>query len=444
MPRIYLDNAATSFPKPPQVTDAMVRYAQTIGAPARGVYAEVKQAQALVDDCRRALAKLIGGSSPKHVIFTLNTTDAMNLAIHGLVGHALAKLQPGQQIHLITSDLDHNSALRPFNTLLARYPNQIALTRIPLDPRTGLLAPAAFERAIQPNTLLVATLHASNVTGAIQPIAEIGAICKRRNVLFLLDAAQSLGHIPVDIDSMGVDLVAIPGHKGLLGPTGTGALYIRPGVEDRMTTVREGGTGYRSELEEMPSFLPDRFEPGSHNTIGIIGLGAALNWIDSQGLAHLRTHELGLIRRTLAGLTGPDAPKGLHLLGPREAEARVAVFSVTCNHLTPAALGLALEQRFGILTRSGLHCAPAAHASYGTLSPNHTSPASPTSIGATRFSYGPFTTEADVDAILHALRTLCAENATPLVPEHATKHASARAATTPTVVASHSAPVAAH
>ena len=408
MPRIYLDNAATSFPKPACVIDSMVRYATNLGTSARGAYSEVKQTAAMVEICRQRIARLIGarhGDAASHIIFTLNTTDAMNLAIHGVVRRALRTLPASRRVHLVTSELDHNSALRPFNFLQDAYGDRVTQTRVRLDPATGMLDPADFARAMTDETILVATLHASNVTGAIQPIAEIGAICREKGVLFLLDAAQSLGHVPVDVDAMSVDLLAMPGHKGLLGPTGTGALYIRPGVEAVMDTVREGGTGQRSELEAMPTMLPDRFEPGSHNTIGIIGLSEAVGWILETRLEQLRIHELELIDQILHGLCGHDAPPGLKLLGPTRPESRVGVFSFTHEAIDPANFGHLLETRYGILSRSGLHCAPVAHAVMGTAGCGGGTVGS--GLGATRLSVGPFTTAAEVQIALAAVREIC-------------------------------------
>lgn len=394
---VYFDNAATSFPKPPCVAEAMASYAQTLGAPARGAHARAREVKRLIDDCRAAIAQFVNAPSPDHVVFTLNTTDAMNLAIHGVVGRALRERPADRPVHVVTSDLDHNSALRPINELVVRSAGRVTQTRVPLDPHTGVLAPAAFERAITADTVLVATLHASNVTGIVQPLTPIGAMCRRRGVLFLVDAAQSLGHVPVDCAAMHADLLAFPGHKGLLGPTGTGGLVIRPGVEDRLDTVRQGGTGWRSELESMPQHLPDRFEPGSHNAVGLIGLGAAVRWL-IQHQSEVFAHEATLARRMLEGLTGRAAPRGLTLLGPHDAATpRVGVFSFVHDAIAPAQLADRLERDFGILGRFGLHCAPRAHATMGSGG---------SASGAMRLSIGPFTTHAEVDAALAALRRI--------------------------------------
>ena len=373
----------------------MNEYALELGVPARGGYAEVSATNRLVNQCRQRICTLIGGVRPEGVIFTLNTTDAMNLAIYGTVRHALQTRPRGQKIHLITTDLDHNSALRPFNALVAEHDGRITQTRLRIDPATGMVNPSDLAQAIVPETLLFATVHASNVTGVIASVAELGGICRQRGVLFLLDAAQSLGHIPLNVESAQVDLLAMAGHKGLLGPTGTGALYIAPGIEQLMSTVREGGTGMRSELEAMPSDLPDRFEPGSHNTIGIAGLNAALGWLLAKGAGVLRAHELALTERMLAGLA---ATPQVTVHGPQEPSRRVGVFTLTSPHIAPQEFGRRLEAEFGILSRSGLHCAPALHAMLGTAGTS----------GGTRLSIGPFTTAAHIDAAVAAVHAIAA------------------------------------
>lgn len=391
--RIYLDNAATSFPKPPGVIEAMVAYARDLGVPARGGYAEVKETARLVDLCRQRVCRFIGGEKPEHVVFTLNTTDAMNMAIHGVLRHALRTSR--QPIHVITSELDHNSALRPLNAFIESCGGRVMQTGVPFDPTTGRIDPADIERAMRPETVMVVTLHASNVTGAIQPVAEIGRLCRKRGVLFVLDAAQSLGHVPVDVVAMNVDLLAFPGHKGLLGPTGTGGLYVRPGIEERMDTIREGGTGQRSEQQAMPTSLPDRFEPGSHNTIGIIGLSEGVRWLGERGHQRLREHEIELSRAMIEGLAACE-PMGLRLLGSQNVEDRVGVFSFTHDLISPVEFGAMLEREHGILSRSGLHCAPLAHQALDTGT-----------LGATRLSVGAFSTMDDVAAATRAVRSIC-------------------------------------
>jgi cysteine desulfurase family protein len=392
--RIYLDNAATSFPKPPCVQEAMVRYATELGAsPGRGAYAEAREAGELLYDCRVRINQLIHGESPDHVVFTLNTSDALNLAIHGLI-HPRAKRR-----HIVTCHLDHNSVLRPFNTLVER--GLATQTRVECDPITGRVDPDDIRRALQPDTGLVAIVHGSNVTGTLQPVHEIGRLCREHAVPFLVDAAQTAGHVPIDVQRDSIDLLAAPGHKGLLGPLGTGFLYLRPGMENQLETVREGGTGSVSELDVQPDFMPDRFEPGSHNALGLIGLHAALGWVLDQTVDKLWAHDRLLTQTMIDGLLDRDAMPGVRLVGPQGIKYRCGVFSFALEEPgltrfeTPAALADALEQEFGILSRAGLHCAPLAHRTVGTHEAG----------GTVRLSFGPFVSPQDVkyacDALAH-------------------------------------------
>ncbi len=383
--RIYLDNAATSFPKPPGVTAAMTRYANEIGAsPGRGAYAESREASQALETCRDRLRALLGGQSSAHVIFTLNASDALNLAIHGL-------LRPGE--HAITTFMDHNSVLRPLSELTAA--GVIEQTRIACDPESGLLDMTALGRAIRKNTRLIAVAHASNVTGTLQPIRDIGKLAREHEIPYLVDAAQSAGHVPLDIDADYIDLVAVPGHKGLLGPLGTGALYIRPGLESKLRTLRQGGTGSASELDVQPDFLPDKYEPGSHNAIGIVGLSESLKYILERGVQSLWDHDRELTQAML-GVLSRGLP-GLSWYGPRKLANRVGVFCVRLQgYDKPQDLSDVLENRFGLLTRSGIHCAPLAHQTIGTYALG----------GTTRFSFGAFTTLEDVRALGEALEAL--------------------------------------
>jgi selenocysteine lyase/cysteine desulfurase len=396
---LYLDNAATSFPKPGCVLAAMVEYAGACGAPSRGVHGPARAAAGVVLECRRRMALLLGAPSAEHVVFTLNTSDALNMALKGVVLKALSERE---RVHVVTTALDHNSVLRPLNALCAQFGGRVTQTRVPIDAATGVASPGAVGAAMTPETVLVAVNHASNVNGAVQDAGAVGRVCRERGVLFLLDAAQSLGHVPVDMGAMHVDLCAFPGHKGALGPTGTGGLAMLPGVEREMVTLREGGTGTRSEVDTQPEFMPDRFEPGSHNTIGLAGLNAAAGWLLDRSVAALRVHEVGLIGRVLSAFEDAGRFPGMTLLGPKRAGERVGVFSVVHGELSGAALATELESRFGILTRPGVHCAPLAHQA---LTGGR---------GACRFSLGPFVTEVDVDRCLAALSMLARE-AEPVV-----------------------------
>lgn len=386
-----MDHAATSFPKPTGVLEAMNRYATELGAsPGRGAYGESVEAGRLVRQCRSRINQLIGGARDEHIIFTLNCSDALNLGIKGVV-------RPGD--HVITTALDHNSILRPLNRLTAD--GVITQTRLACDPMTGASAPDALRRAIRPETRLIAVLHGSNVTGTLQPIAEFGRIAREHGVLFLVDAAQTLGHVPLDVEAMHIDLLAAPGHKGLLGPLGTGFLYIRPGIERRMTTLREGGTGSVSERDTQPEFLPDRFEPGSHNTPGIVGLSEGVRFILDRGVEAMWRHERELIGAFLSALSDEEAP-GLQLFGPSSVDGRCAVFSIRIEGFDdPQEVSAVLEQRYGILTRSGLHCAPGAHATIGTVERG----------GTTRLSFGAFTTVDDARFAARCIAEVCRQHA---------------------------------
>jgi cysteine desulfurase / selenocysteine lyase len=380
--RLYMDNAATSFPKPLTVTDAMVRYANELGASAgRGAYSEAMETGALIAECRRRLNRLFHGQNPNHFIFTLNCSDALNLAIKGLV-------RPGEKTHAICTHIDHNSILRPLNAM--QDTGLLEQSRISVDGKTGLVDPNDIRMAIRPDTKLIAITHVSNVTGTIQPIREIGKIAREHGVPFIVDAAQSAGHVPIDLQLDCIDLLAAPGHKALLGPLGTGFLYIRPGLEKHLRPLREGGTGSVSEDDRQPEFMPDKYEPGSHNAIGIIGLSEGVKFIADQTVEKLAAHDLDLVRTFLEGISNID---GLTYFGPQGVKNRVGVFTVKIDGYDPQELSAILESQFGILTRSGIHCAPLAHAAIGTLETG----------GATRFSFGPFLSKQDVKFATDAL-----------------------------------------
>lgn len=388
--RIYADNAATSFPKPPEVLAAMNDYAQRLGASAgRGAYREAVQTGELVSTCRARIAKLIHAEEPRRIVFTLNCTEALNLAIRGMLGHG---------DHVVTTRFEHNSILRPLHALASAG---VETTYVAVDPATGGVSAGDIRQSIRPNTRLIAIQHGSNVTGVLQPLEEVGAIARENRVTLLVDAAQTLGHLQVDVQRTGIDLLAFPGHKGLLGPLGTGGLYVRPGLEDRLLPLVTGGTGSISDLPTQPDFMPDKYESGSHNAIGIAGLSAGVGWLLERGVESLRAHELALIRRFLDGIRSVD---GLTLYGPTEAERRVAVFSLRIDGLEPAELSGVLDSEFGLLTRSGIYCAPWAHETIGTQRAG----------GATRMSLGPFNTEADIDAAIDALTSVA--SMAPAIP----------------------------
>jgi cysteine desulfurase family protein len=382
-----MDNAATSFPKPRAVLEAMVRYANELGASAgRGAYREAVETGALIAECRRQLRLLFNGQKSEHFVFTLNCTESLNQAIKGLVG-------PDRRGHAVCTAIDHNSVLRPTNALVQR--GWLSVTRVGVDPATGLVDPDDIGRAIRPDTRFIAVTQASNVTGTVQPIRRIGAIARSRGIPFIVDAAQSAGHMPIDVQADGIDLLCAPGHKGLLGPLGTGLLYIRPGLERELLPLKEGGTGSVSESDHQPDFMPDRFESGSHNAIGIVGLLEGVKWVAAKTTAAIEAHERQLISAFLEGIGNID---GLTLYGPPGVRDRAAVFSVRCGGYEPHELAGILESHYGILTRPGIHCAPMIHEAMGTLALG----------GTTRFSFGPFLSAQDVNYATDALAEVAA------------------------------------
>lgn len=415
----YFDNAATSFPKPPEVLEAMSLYMTECGAPSRGVHGPARFASGLVRRCRQRIAQLVGLESPDHVVFGYNTSDGLNLGVKGVYAAARRVRGPGALLHIVMTAMEHNSILRPVNALRERDPH-LSVTIVSADSATGLIDPADIARAIRPGqTVFVCVNHASNVTGTVQDIDAIGRECARfgagsshDGVLLLVDAAQSLGHVDVNMIRSHVDLLAFPGHKGLLGPTGVGGLCIRPGVERRLDTIREGGTGNMSEQLIHPAVLPEKYEPGSHNTMGIIGLSEGVAWLLERGIAEVRRHEATLMQRFME-LLAPDASgrceraPGLRLLGPRELDRRVGVFTFVHDELSPQELAMILESSFGVLTRAGLHCAPLAHELMRTADANGQAGGG---AGGVRLSFGPFLTQDDIEHAGRALCSICTEH----------------------------------
>ncbi|RKZ18734.1 cysteine desulfurase, partial [bacterium] len=373
---IYLDHAATSFPKPPTVAEAISGHlASRAVNPGRAGYDLALAAAADIDDLRRHFDRFFNNpaADPDRCVFTANATDALNLAIAGLC-------QRGD--HVITTVIEHNSVLRPLHALQRQ--GLIEWTAVPCDGQ-GRVDPTDIESALRPHTALAVFGHASNVCGAIQPVAAMAAICRSRGVTVLLDAAQTAGSHPVDMTTLGVDMVAFTGHKGLLGPTGTGGLLVGPEVEIRST--RWGGTGTRSAEADHPRSWPYRLEAGTLNSVGLTGLAAALDWLKDEGCADVAAHEHGLADRFLEGCR---ELRGLSVVGmgePRPANLgpdRLPVVAVNLAAHDPHTVGQFLDLEHGLAVRTGLHCAPLMHRALGTA------PA-----GAVRFSFGPFNTSED-------------------------------------------------
>ena len=391
MERIYLDNSATSFPKPDAVTAAMVDFASNCGASAgRGAYAEARACEQIIATCRHRIARLINAEGPERIVFALNCSEALSIAIRGLLNTA-----PSAS-HAIATAMEHNSVLRPLNALH----DQTGLWPefIPCDSQTGLVDPGDIRRAIRDETRLVACVHVSNVTGTIQPIEEVAAVARDAGVPCVIDAAQSAGHVEIDVQAIGADFVAFSGHKGLLGPLGTGVLYIRPGMEDELATMKEGGTGTISEQAVQPRTMPDKYEIGSHNAIGLAGLSEGVAWLLDRGVSSMRRHDEALCAAFGSRTADVD---GLTVYGPTDVAYRAGVFSVSIAGLSPIELAAELEADAGICSRPGIHCAPLAHQAIGTH------PA-----GTCRLSFGSFTTEAHVHRAAAALAAIAERAAT--------------------------------
>jgi cysteine desulfurase/selenocysteine lyase len=380
-PRIYLDHAATTWPKPEAVYAEMDRYAREVGAAAgRGAYAEAMEGERLVRRCRADIAALLGESEPERIVFTQNGTDSLNMAIHGL-------LRPGD--HVVTTVCEHNSVLRPLR--FHQQKRDVRITYVRCDGE-GFVSPDDIAAAILPGTRLIAMLNASNVTGAIQPALDVGRIAAEREIPFLLDAAQSLGHMPISAKALHQPLIAAPGHKGLLGPLGTGILYIPPGMESRLEPLKQGGTGTRSDEDRQPMSLPDKYESGNLNVPGIVGLGEGVR------VAVHRAH--GNEERSLCGalLEGLAQIPGLTLYGPKSHVRRVGVVSFNLAGFEPQELAALLDSAYHIQVRAGIHCAPRMHQSLGT-SPRGTVRIS-VSVGSTTYQ--------EINTVIEALGEIAA------------------------------------
>lgn len=379
---IYLDNAATTWPKPEAVYDAVLDAMKNKGGnPGRSGHSLSLSAGSVLDETRFSISRLLGIKNPNRVIFTYNATDSLNLAINGI-------LTAGG--HVITSSMEHNSVARPLEYLSGRG---IEYTKVRMDPVLGV-DPEDVKNAMRSNTQLVIMTCASNVTGTINPIGAIGEICQAEGIPFLVDGSQSVGAIPMDVETMNVDLLAFPGHKGLMGPSGTGGLYIREGIS--IVPSRYGGTGVHSELLLQPPEMPYMYESGTPNISGLAGLDAGVRFLLEKSVWSVHDHEYKLTNLLIDGL---KEIKGVKIYGPQNGEDRAAVISITIEGTDPAEVALILDVSFGIALRSGLHCAPDAHRMLGTLDTG----------GTIRISPGYFNTEQDIAQCLEAIAAIAAE-----------------------------------
>lgn len=372
---VYLDNAATSWPKPPEVIAAMQAYLENGGgSPGRAAHGKSLASARMVYETRDALSSLFNATSPDRVIFTKNATEAINLLLFGF-------LNPGD--HVIVSSMEHNAVMRPLRQLESRG---VSLSVAACDS-CGRLDPLTIKTALTPRTRLVLLVHASNVTGTLLPIAEVANIAREAGIRFAVDAAQTAGVHPIDVQSGGIDFLTFTGHKSLGGPQGTGGLVIGPDVDLR--PLMFGGTGSASESENQPSFLPDKLESGTLNAIGIAGLGASLAALAEFGVENVLAHERKLMKLFRDGL---KELSDIEVYGPENTAESVGVLSLNVASRPCEEVGMELERDFDILTRTGLHCAPAAHRTIGTFGR-----------GTVRFSVSRFNTESDIHAALEAL-----------------------------------------
>ena len=381
---IYFDNAATSFPKPQEVSAAIINYMNNIGAsPGRSGHRLSIEAGRILYQCRENIAELFHVEDPLRIVFTSNATEAINLAVKGF-------LHSGDQV--ITSSIEHNSVMRPLREL---EKNGVQIKAIPCSA-DGSLNPEDIEKAINKNTTLIVLNHASNVTGTLLPIGEVGRIARKNNILFLVDAAQTAGAYPIDMEKDNIDLLAFTGHKSLFGPTGTGGLVIGKDVDiHKITPLKTGGTGSRSESENHPDFLPDLYESGTPNIAGIAGLHAGVSYILKKGVKDIHQYELHLCNKLIFGLK--QIP-GVTVYGKDDSGERSSVVSFTIIGQSPSDIGFKLDEKYSIMCRVGLHCAPSAHKTIGTFP-----------VGTVRFSIGLFNTVDDVKQAIYAVRKIASE-----------------------------------
>lgn len=389
MQQIYLDNASTSFPKPREVSDAVYHYMTGVGSNiGRGGYASAYAAEEAVFAARQLLCDFFGGEDPKNVVFTKNITEALNVLLRGL-------LQSGD--HVLVSAMEHNAVMRPLQLLgheLAadeQPSDTITFSRVPCD-REGNLELEYLPKLVRPNTKAIVMTHASNVCGTLLPLTEVGAFCKEHNLLLIVDSAQSAGLFPIHMQSLGIDALAFTGHKGLLGPQGMGGFILREHMVEQVLPLIVGGTGSLSHTERTPTFMPDKFEAGTLNLPGIMGLAAGVRWLHERGLDNIRNHELALTEQLLTGLLALEQRGFLRIVGRKDVKQRTSVVSIADTTLDIAMVAHKLAAEYGIATRVGLHCAPNAHKTLGTY---------PT--GTLRFSMGWHNSAADIATALAAL-----------------------------------------
>lgn len=384
MNTIYFDNACTSYKKPASVPEAMINYITSIGSNInRGCYDIAYKTEEIVFETRELLNKLFNGEDSRNVVFTKNITESLNFIIKGL-------LKPGD--HVLVSSMEHNAVMRP---LLQISDYGITFDRIPCG-EDGSMDTSVITPLIQKNTKAIIMLHASNVCGTLLPIKEVGQLCSDNKLLFILDSAQTAGVFDIDMTAMNIDALCFTGHKSLLGPQGIGGFILKNHMISKLNPLISGGTGSISHTELIPEFMPDRFEAGTPNIPGIIGLNASLKWLKNKGITNIREHEMALTKHMLEELILLEkSTDRIKIVGKRDISSRSGVISITASSDELSDIGYKLEQKYGVLTRVGLHCAPSAHKTLNTF---------PT--GTIRFSFGLDNTHDEVDFAVRSLKEL--------------------------------------
>lgn len=385
MPKIYLDNASTTFPKPKEVAEAVYHYMTQVGSNvSRGGYDSAYHTEELVYETRQNLTDLFNAPDCKNVIFTKNITESLNIILKGF-------LHLGD--HVLVSSMEHNAVMRPLVQLRQK---NISFTRVPCS-HDGTLDVNDLAKYLQPNTRLVVMTHASNVCGTVLPIEKVGHFCQEHHLKFVVDTAQTAGVWPIDMQKMHIDALAFTGHKGLLGPQGIGGFILHEDMIEKIEPLISGGTGSISHTEEIPHFMPDRFEAGTMNLPGIIGLNASLNWLKQTTCSAVKQHELMLTQYFLDGIASLNN-ENILIAGRRDISQRTGVVSIQVKNREMAQLAYELDDKFGIMTRVGLHCAPSAHKTLGTYPQ-----------GTIRFSFSWWNTREDIEAAVNALEILTKE-----------------------------------
>ncbi len=375
---IYFDNGATSFPKPELVYGEIEKTMRNSSNPGRSGHKMALESSRIIYRTRELLAHLFSINDPLNIVFTQNCTDSLNLGIKGI-------LKKGD--HAITTSMEHNSVIRPLKTLEDRGIIELTIVE---GNKMGMVSCEDIEEAIRPNTKMIITIHSSNVVGTLLPISKIGDLARKHKIIYMVDAAQSAGIYDINVERTNIDLLAFPGHKGLLGPQGTGGLYIRKGLV--LETQREGGTGSQSELLSQPHIMPDRYEGGTLNTMGIAGLGAGVKFILEEGLDNIRKQGENLSQYLIDGLSKID---NVIIYGTKDVNTQVPVVSINIGEADPSEISFILDNTYDIACRSGLHCAPLAHKTIGTFDR-----------GTIRFSMGYFNTMEEADRVIKAVEEI--------------------------------------